>query len=393
MTPKPTLLPKEIIAATADSLVRKYSVTSNIIYNTVIVAIILSIVILPLISIDISVHTSALIRPQSEISMIRSLVNGRVRESFVSENQPVQKGTVLYIIESNILDEKEKYLVNRKGEVNRFRNDLHLLIRYIASAETQFKTNLQTSYYQQSFSSHHQKWNELLTQYEKAKRDHERQQKLHDQKVIADAEFENFSFELRKAEHDLEILKQTQLSQWETELRNYEKEYTEYETQLIQLLKEKENLVIKAPVSGTVQNHAGIYSGSMVFANQDLAQISPDTSLMVEAYVSPNDIGLLKKAMPVRFQIDAFNYNQWGIITGNVAEVSNDIQFVNDKPVFKVKCTLAKDHLTLKNGYKGYLKKGMTLQARFIVTERTLWQLLYDKVDDWVNPNAYHSEI
>jgi len=41
----------------------------------------------------------------------------------------------------------------------------------------------------------------------------------------------------------------------------------------------------------------------------------------------------------------------------------------------------------LKNGYEGKLKKGVTLQARFVVTERSLWQLLYDKVDDWVNPN------
>jgi len=28
----------------------------------------------------------------------------------------------------------------------------------------------------------------------------------------------------------------------------------------------------------------------------------------------------------------------------------------------------------------------MSLQARFIVTERTLWQLIYDNVDDWLNP-------
>jgi HlyD family secretion protein len=28
----------------------------------------------------------------------------------------------------------------------------------------------------------------------------------------------------------------------------------------------------------------------------------------------------------------------------------------------------------------------MSLTARFNVTERTLFQLLYDKVDDWLNP-------
>jgi len=163
----------------------------------------------------------------------------------------------------------------------------------------------------------------------------------------------------------------------------------DFESQLTQLQKENENLTIKAPVSGSIQNFAGIYQGSMVFANQDLAQISPDTNLVVEAFVNPNDIGLLRTNMPVRFQVDAFNYNQWGLATGNVLEISNDIHFVNEKPVFKVRCLLDQEYLQLKNGYKGYLKKGMTLQARFMVTERTLWQLLFDKVDDWLNPNTF----
>jgi len=34
----------------------------------------------------------------------------------------------------------------------------------------------------------------------------------------------------------------------------------------------------------------------------------------------------------------------------------------------------------------------MTLQARFLVTERTLFQLLYDKADDWLNPNLIATE-
>ena len=32
-------------------------------------------------------------------------------------------------------------------------------------------------------------------------------------------------------------------------------------------------------------------------------------------------------------------------------------------------------------------KKGMTVQARFIVARRSFWQLLFDKVDNWLNPN------
>ena len=47
---------------------------------------------------------------------------------------------------------------------------------------------------------------------------------------------------------------------------------------------------------------------------------------------------------------------------------------------------LDSQQLHLKNGFKGNLKKGMTLQARFVVARRSLWELLFDKVDDWVNP-------
>jgi hypothetical protein len=57
-----------------------------------------------------------------------------------------------------------------------------------------------------------------------------------------------------------------------------------------------------------------------------------------------------------------------------------------------VRCKLDDNKLELKNGYVGYLKKGMGLQANFYVTRRTLFQLLYDKADDWLNPNKIPSK-
>lgn len=108
--------------------------------------------------------------------------------------------------------------------------------------------------------------------------------------------------------------------------------------------------------------------------------------MIVEAYASPHHIGLLRVGMKVRFLIDAFNYNQWGFAEGHIVDISDDSHIVNERPVFKVRCSLRRNYLELKSGYKGELKKGMSLKARFIVTERTLWQLLSDKVDDWLNP-------
>jgi HlyD family secretion protein len=59
---------------------------------------------------------------------------------------------------------------------------------------------------------------------------------------------------------------------------------------------------------------------------------------------------------------------------------------INDLPFFKVRCSLEQKSLLLKNGYKGYLKKGMTLTGRFMLIRRSLFQLLYDKTDSWLNP-------
>lgn len=44
--------------------------------------------------------------------------------------------------------------------------------------------------------------------------------------------------------------------------------------------------------------------------------------------------------------------------------------------------------ISLKNGYTGKLKKGMTLRGVFVVVKRSIFQLLFDSVDDWVNPNT-----
>ena len=384
--PTEKLLLNQVILNIAGSYQSNISAKSQAIYITVIVALLALVISLPLVTTSIHVKSSALIRPSAEVSVIRSLVNGRVKDAFIVENQTIQKGNILHVIESEMINEKEKYLQLKVLEMQNFIDDLRKLISPASVI------SLSTTLFQQSHFNYLHKVRDATTRYNKVKIDYARNRKLHREKVIADAEFENFQFEFDKAKNDLELLKQDQLNQWQNELRRYEIDLQDFETQLAQLQKEKENLTIKAPISGSIQNLAGIYPGSIVFVNQDLAQISPDTNLIVESFINPNDIGLLREGMPVRFQVDAFNYNQWGLATGRVIEISNDIHIVNEKPVFKVRCLLDQEYLQLKNGYKGYLKKGMTLQARFMVTERTLWQLLFDKVDDWLNPNTFREQ-
>ena len=60
---------------------------------------------------------------------------------------------------------------------------------------------------------------------------------------------------------------------------------------------------------------------------------------------------------------------------------------------FKVKCKLQQKFLVMKKtGLKGYLKKGMVANVRFMITKRSLFDILYQNIDEWINPTQYITE-
>jgi len=59
------------------------------------------------------------------------------------------------------------------------------------------------------------------------------------------------------------------------------------------------------------------------------------------------DIGLITKKQ-VKFQMDAFNYNQWGLATGEIIEIGKDIALINNTPTFKIRCKVDQKYLNAK---------------------------------------------
>lgn len=386
------MLPKGLLTHTVDSLHTTRGISTNLIYSVVLLSICAGVVALPFIDVSITVQSPAVIRPSTEKTTIHSLVNGIVDRSFVKENTIVKRSDTLYILENNLLLERETYLNQRTLELSSFLEDINALTSCLAENTSCTFPDLRTLYYRQALLQFRQRQGEVLLRYQKTKNEYDRSFKLHREQVIADSEFENHSFELDRARQELQTLTTTQLSQWRTDEVAYLKESGDVQFQISQLAREKQSYIIKAPCAGTIISGSDIYTGSAISAGTALAEISPDTSLITEAYVSPNDIGLLSPQMPVTFQIDAFNYNEWGMASGTIVEISNDVLIVGGRPVFKVRCALASNYLALRNGYKGFLKKGMTLSARFVVTQRSLWQLLFDEIDDWINPHINRTQ-
>ena len=150
---------------------------------------------------------------------------------------------------------------------------------------------------------------------------------------------------------------------------------------------ELDNRVMLAPVAGEIIQSADIQSGSVVGLNQLIAEISPEGELVATCFVNPGDIGLINTSQDVRIMVDAFHYNEWGMLNASISEISDDMIVDSESNVyFRIRCRPEKTFLSLKNGVRADLKKGMSLNARIVVTRRSLFNLLFDKADKWFNP-------
>ena len=362
---------------------------SRILYSSCLIFFVISLGALPLLKIEVSIVATAWIRPSSQPSLVHSPSAGRIEESYITENRKVETGDLLFIIASEVLDEQERFYKERIAVKAGLITDVRQAIMLESIAIDQdTPLHFRTDFYLQNFLKHKNKLTEAERRLRKAKGDFYRQEKLYKEMVIAAAEFENYQFEVEKCQDDVAQVRLTQHTQWQNELADLLQEQSNLESQLLRTVREKSTYIIKSPIKGTIQASMGTYKGTVVLPNQELAQISPDTSLIVIAFVSSHNIGTVQNGMSVRYEIDTYPYSQWGTIGGTVLEMPQDIKINDNKPIFEVRCSLDKDFLELKSGYRGFLKKGMSAKAHFIVAKRSLWQLLFDKTNDWLNPHS-----
>lgn len=376
------IFPKEIIDDTTEVFRFRHTVSSKIIYGILLITIIGLFVALPFIKVDVYTSASGLVKPNLERVPVSVINSGRVKYSNIKDNLEVKEGDTILIIDNKTID-KQLQLSNKQAEeVAFYIKDLS----YLTSSSDPILEHLRSDKYRAAFSEFKQKSMELQTRLKQKKSSFERNKALYENGVIALAEFERINSEYEIAIGEVSSFQKQLMNSWQIELVNYHDALEELRGTTNQLIDDKSQFYVTAPVSGTLLNSEQLRPGSFIYQGIKVAEISPTTDLIAECYISPRDIGLINPNNRVTFQIDAYNYNQWGLANGAIKEISRDIVMMDQQPVFKVKCKIQEEYLQLKNGVKGEIKKGMTVNARFLLTERSLYDLLYDNVNDWLNP-------
>ena len=150
---------------------------------------------------------------------------------------------------------------------------------------------------------------------------------------------------------------------------------------LIRLEDRVNRLTIRAPVKGVVKGLQLNTVGGVVEPGKALLEIVPlSAKLIVEAQVSPKDVGHIKVGQPIRVKVSSFDFSRYGTVSGTLDYVSATT-FMNEKrePYFKVRIGLSKTYVG-HDAQQNTILPGMTVVGDIITGEKTILSYLFKPI-------------
>jgi HlyD family secretion protein len=387
------LIPYPVSTHCLESYFIKITSRSKIIYWIIIAIIVTGIAVLPLIYVDVSVQARGYFQSEIEKQLVHTPFHGRVVFASFHNGDKVTKGDTLLIIESETIRAQQNALKKRIDENDASINDLEILTGIDSSILHSEEVILITKRYQAEFENVVNQHGMQNQKYQKRKAEHERNELLFEQKIIPETDHENSLYALKSEKDNLNQILIYQRSVWQNDLTSRKNEAVRLQAEYKHCIEELNNRIVLAPTSGEVIQSSDIQTGSVVSQGQLIAELSPQGELIATCFARPADIGLIRENQKVKIQVDAFNYNEWGMLTGSIIDISDDMIVENGATAyFRIRCKPDQTYLSLKNGHKAFIKKGMSINTRIFVIRRSLYNLLFDKADKWFNPYTYKPE-
>ncbi len=139
--------------------------------------------------------------------------------------------------------------------------------------------------------------------------------------------------------------------------------------------------LIRAPMTGVVNNIKITTVGAVLKPGEELMRVVPsDDAMLIEAKVSPKDVGFLRLDLPANVKLDAYDSAIYGSLKGKVTFISADtVESDNlrkdEEPFYRVHLLIEPQQV--KEGRdKIEVLPGMTITAEIITGNKTVAQYL-----------------
>lgn len=354
----------------------KNSTKGQLIYSATLLVLLLSLASLPLVKIELQVKSHGTIQGELEKTQLLAPANGYLTAFYLKENLHVAKNDLLLIVDPFVPNEGLALNSTKMNQLQMLLRDVDQLLKMTSNV------SLESGFYRSGLQFYRAQIQDQDHEIQQMKHHYDRHLPLFQKKVITTAEFELHQYNYEKALSKKTLLISNFKQQWNTEKTQYHKEIEELQQEKNLIKNQQKNYLVKASINGRVTQVNGLQVGDRIYENQQLGWISPDAAVFAYVYVKPSAIAHIHKGQLVRFQIDSFSFQQWGILMGKVVEVGEEAIMTEREVYFKVKCQLNQRHLKLKNGRTALVKKGMTFTAGFAIANRSLWQILIGKAND-----------
>ncbi len=329
--------------------------------------------------------------PSSREQIIQSLDPGTLSEMLVKEGDLVEKGQVLLRLDdtrsSAVLRESQAKVESLEAVTARLQAEAY-------GTSLIFPENLSDKVIKREKSFYIAKKRSL----EQSIRGLRRSKALLDREIRISApivaqgamsEVELLRMKRQSSELQLQILEKQNhyTTQANDELVKAQSELAQARENMAVRADPVERSYIRAPLKGIVKNIRINTIGGVISAGQDIMEIVPfDDELIIEAYISPRDVGYVSIGMDAVVKLTAYDYAIYGGLTGKVILLSpstlrdekraSNLNLNQGEAYYKVLVKTNDNTLTDRNGKALTILPGMGATVDIKTGEKTIFQYL-----------------
>ena len=169
------------------------------------------------------------------------------------------------------------------------------------------------------------------------------------------------------------------IKQLDVELTQLQSKISETQNLLVSAQAKLKDKYLRAPVDGVVLSLDLKNTGEVLTPGETVAEIAPEGADLVVSATLPNEeAGFVEPGMLVQVKLDAYPYQDYGVIPGRVTKISADAQADEQLgEVYQLEIMLEKDHIT-ENQQIIPFKAGQTVKADIVIRHRRIIDVLLD---------------
>lgn len=205
---------------------------------------------------------------------------------------------------------------------------------------------------------------------------------LRGQVLVSEAELNRVAAQLSEAESRLLNTIAASKIDFTTKIEENNKQVAQLQNQISDAKLTLDYQEIRSPLDGLIFDLQPAAPGFVVNSNSPILKIVPIDDLVARIFISNRDIAFIKKGQIVKIRLDAYPYNEFGELEGEIESIGSDVLEPDEKYQFfrfPVTVKLKKAFLS-HQGKELPLITGMSLSANIVLRQRPVISLFTETI-------------